>query len=110
MARSRRFQVSRPTKADHRTDRGTLQDLQQIINIGPSIAEDLRRIGIRRPQQLQGADPLMLYERLCRQDGVRHDPCWLDCLLAAVSYMDGGRPQVWWRFTARRKKMLATRE
>ncbi len=56
-------------KADHNCDRRQLTDLQQIINIGPSIAEDLRRIGIQTPQKLIGRDPVVLYRKICK--GIR---------------------------------------
>ena len=51
-------------KANHHTDRQQIRDLQQIINIGPSTAEDLRQIGIRKPQQLIGKNPFGIYEEI----------------------------------------------
>ena len=54
-------------------DRSHVNDLQQIKNVGPSIAADFRRIGIRTPSDLCQADPYELYERLCQVDGQRHD-------------------------------------
>lgn len=88
-------------KASHATD---CQELQQIPNIGPAMAEDLRGLGIARPQQLVGKDALSLYQQLCRQTGQRHDPCVLDTLMAAVDFMNGGPVRTWWSFTAERKK------
>lgn len=78
--------------------------LEQIPNIGPSLADDLRRIGVRSPKDLSGKTGLALYKKLCAHDGVRHDPCVLDTFLAAVDFMSGGRPKPWWSFTAERKK------
>ncbi len=61
--------------------------------MGPSIAADFHRIGIRTPSDLCQADPYELYERLCQVDGQRHDPCVLDVFISAVEYMQG-RPRV----------------
>ena len=78
--------------------------LEQIPNIGPSIAEDLRGIDIRRPADLRGKDGFKLYDKLNRKTGVRHDPCVCDTFLAAVDFMNGGKPKPWWQFTAERKR------
>lgn len=78
--------------------------LEQIPNIGPSLADDLRRINVRAPQDLIGKSGIALYKSLCARDGVRHDPCVLDSFLAAVDFMSGGRAKPWWAFTAERKK------
>jgi hypothetical protein len=83
--------------------------LEQIPNIGPSIASDLRLIGIRRPADLSGQDPYALYDALCRKTGARHDPCVLDTFIAAVCFAEGGPPLPWWHFTAERKQGLVMR-
>lgn len=80
--------------------------LEQIPNIGKSIADDLRGIGIRRPAQLKDKDGLALYHRLNKATGVRHDPCVADTFMAAVDFMNGGKPKPWWKFTSQRKKLL----
>jgi len=85
--------------------RRSVAELTDIPNIGPSIADDLRRIGVRSPADLRGKDPLRLYKRLCAHDGVRHDPCVLDVFMAAVDYMGGAPARPWWKYTARRKKL-----
>ena len=84
-------------------------ELEQIPNIGRAVAEDLRLIGIRRPRELAGRDPFALYEALCRKTGVRHDPCVLDTIIAAVRFADGGPATPWWKFTAERKQALLLR-
>jgi hypothetical protein len=86
------------------------RELEQIPNIGRAVAEDLRLIGIRKPQDLSGRDPFALYDSLCRKTGVRHDPCVLDTFMAAVDFADGGPPTPWWKFTAERKQALLLRE
>ena len=75
--------------------------LEQIPNVGLSIAQDLRNLGISRPEQLKGKDGLKLYFKLNKITGVRHDPC-----LADVDFMNGGKAKPWWTFTAKRKKLL----
>lgn len=80
--------------------------LDQIPNVGKSIANDLVAIGIKRPAQLIGKDPVALYRKLEKVMGERHDPCVCDTLMAAVDFMEGGKSQPWWNFTAKRKKMI----
>ena len=82
-------------------------DLEDIPNIGPSIADDLRGLGVTTPRKLAGRDPRKLYEKLNRDTGIRHDPCVLDCFMAAVDFMETGVTKPWWDFTAQRKRMLA---
>ena len=82
------------------------QKLQDIPNIGPSIADDLRALGIEKPKQLIGKDPYALYQRMNKLTGVRHDPCLCDCFIAAVRFMEGAPPTPWWHYTAERKARL----
>ncbi|HZO35307.1 MAG TPA: helix-hairpin-helix domain-containing protein [Solirubrobacteraceae bacterium] len=77
--------------------------LQSIPNVGPAVANKLRRLDIRTPDDLHGRDPEELFERLCALDGRRHDPCLLDTFVAAVSYADGGPARPWWEFSRERK-------
>lgn len=79
------------------------QRLEQLPNIGPSIAADLRRIGVLSPQALRNADALALYRRLCQVSGKRQDPCVLDTFMAATDFMRGAAPRHWWTYTAQRK-------
>ena len=78
--------------------------LQHIPNIGPAMVQDFTALGITRPAQLNGADPLALYQRLCRITGTRHDPCVLDTLISAVRFMEGEPARPWWHYTAERKE------
>src|SRR3984957_9144548 len=84
--------------------------LEDIPNIGPAVATDLRRLGITSPAELLGRDPYAMYDDLCRIAGQRHDPCLLDTFIAAVRVMEGGPKTPWWKFTAERKRELAARE
>ena len=45
-------------------DAGSAYRLEDIPNIGPSIADDLRALDIFEPAQLVGRDPYALYARL----------------------------------------------
>ncbi|HKX95396.1 MAG TPA: helix-hairpin-helix domain-containing protein [Methylibium sp.] len=79
--------------------------LEQIPNIGPSLAADLRSIGIERPAQLARQDAYQLYRALCERSGQRQDPCVLDTFLAAVDFMRGAAAAPWWHYTAERKRV-----
>lgn len=77
--------------------------LTDLPNVGPSLAGDLRALGIGAPAQLIGQDPAALYDRLCALTGTRQDPCVLDVFLSVVRFMDGEDPKPWWDYTAERK-------
>jgi len=77
--------------------------LEQLPNIGPSLAADLRLIGVHSPDDLRGKDAFVLYRKLCTVTGQRHDPCVLDTFMAATDFMSGARAAPWWHYTARRK-------
>src|ERR1700676_3622725 len=89
--------------------RKQLARLEDIPNIGPSIAADLRQLGITMPSELQGRDPYAMYYDLCRITAQRHDPCLLDTFIAAVRYMEGAPKTPWWKYTAERKRVMAHR-
>jgi hypothetical protein len=89
--------------------RDELAHLEDIPNIGPAIAADLRRLGIAAPSDLPGRDPYAMYDELCRITGQRHDPCLLDTFIAAVRFMEGAPKKPWWKYTAERKRELAAR-
>jgi hypothetical protein len=77
--------------------------LEDIPNIGPSIADDLRALDIYEPAQLLGQDPFELYRRSNTVAGVVQDPCLCDAFIAAVRFMEGGPARPWWYYTAERK-------
>ena len=83
------------------------QKLEDLPNIGKSIAADLRGIGINNPQQLLEHKPLALYWKLSATMGKRHDPCVLYTLMAAQHFMHSGEKVPWWKFTAAGKALLA---
>ena len=80
--------------------------LEQLPNIGPSLAADLRLIGITHPRDLRGKDPFVLYQKLCAATGERQDPCVLDTFMAATDFMQGAAPAPWWSYTAQRKALF----
>ena len=80
--------------------------LEQLPNIGPSLAEDLRSIGITRPADLRGKDAFVLYQKLCAATGQRQDPCVLDTFMAATDFMRGAQAAPWWHYTAQRKALF----
>lgn len=83
--------------------------LEDLPNVGPAIAKDLRRIGVLEPESLVGRDPFAMYDELCRVTGQRHDPCLLDVFISAVRYMEGAPAKPWWKYTAERKREMAAR-
>ncbi|MGB9081486.1 MAG: helix-hairpin-helix domain-containing protein [Desulfuromonadaceae bacterium] len=82
--------------------------LEELPNIGKSIAADLRAIGILLPQQLAGRDPLATYLELGGVMGHRHDPCVLYTLMSVQHFLENGEALPWWTFTGEGKKLLAT--
>jgi hypothetical protein len=88
------------------TAAGEAKRLEDIPNVGKSIANDLRGLGIHEPRQLIGLDPYKLYEDIAFITGVRHDPCLCDVFIAAIKFMEGSGPIPWWHYTAERKKNL----
>src|SRR5262245_45906513 len=89
--------------------RSSFTELEQLPNVGPAVAADLRQLGMGRPQDLHGRDPYALYDELCRLTGQRHDPCLLDTFIAAVRFVGGEPAKPWWAYTAERKRELASR-
>jgi len=80
--------------------------LEQLPNIGPSLAGDLRQIGIEHPDDLRGQDAYVLYRRLCERAGRRQDPCVLDTFMAATDFMAGAPAAPWWHYTPKRKSLF----
>ena len=87
----------------------SMASLEDLPNVGASIAGDLRLIGVKTPADLRGRDPFALYESLNRKTGQRHDPCVIDTFISIVRFADGGPARPWWKFTAERKREMAKR-
>ncbi len=77
--------------------------LESIPGIGPSLAEDLRLIGIDRPSCLKGKDPELLYRKLERVTGTHQDRCVLYTFRCAVYYASekSHDPELlkWWNWS-----------
>ena len=63
---------NRVIKAPKAASAAECQTLEQLPNVGPALAADLRLIGIHEPQQLRGRDAFVLYQQLCAATGQRH--------------------------------------
>ena len=81
----------------------TIRGLAQATHLGPTLAADLRRVGVLHPSELSERDAFALYRALCEVTGKRQDPCVLDTFLAATDFMRGAEPKPWWTYTAQRK-------
>jgi hypothetical protein len=90
--------------------RSQVTKLTDLPNVGPSIAEDLKLLGIHSPSELKGQDPIELYDRLCTITRQRHDPCVADVFISITRFINGKPAKSWWEFTAERKVMMAKRE
>jgi len=81
-------------------------ELQQLPAIGPSMARDLRRLGVRSVKALARRDPERLYARLCAITGERQDACVLYTFRCAVYAARTARPNPkllkWWAWKGRR--------
>lgn len=86
--------------------RETTVKLTDLPNVGKTVAQDLRHIGIKSPEDLVGKDAFVLYHALCESTGTIHDPCMLDVMMSIVDFMNGGEPQVWWAYTDERKRIM----
>ncbi|MFI5236099.1 MAG: helix-hairpin-helix domain-containing protein [Gemmatimonadales bacterium] len=77
--------------------------LQEIPSIGPSLAQDLRALGIRTVAGLKGRDPERLYRRLEQLTGTHQDRCVLYSFRCAVYFASTLRPVPrllkWWNWT-----------
>ena len=77
--------------------------LQAIPGVGPSIALDLRTLGITRVAQLKGRDPERLYARSNALRGVTQDRCLLYVFRCAVYYASTPHPRArllkWWNWS-----------
>ena len=84
------------------------QRLEQLPNVGPAMAGDLRALGILHPQDLAHRDAYALYQALCARSGKRQDPCVLDTFMAVTDFMRGAAPAPWWAYTAQRKQVYGS--
>jgi hypothetical protein len=80
-------------------------ELQTLPAIGPSLAADLRALGVRRVADLRRRDPERLYARLNRLRGQRQDPCVLYSFRCAAYAARTPHPRAhllkWWNWKGR---------
>ena len=81
------------------------QRFEDLPNVGPRVAGDLRLLGLTHSRDLLGRDPLQMYRDLERLTESRQDPCVLDVFISITRFMDGEAPRAWWDYTAERKRM-----
>jgi hypothetical protein len=93
-------------KSPKATSAAECKTLEELPNIGPALAADLRLIGIHEPQDLRGKDAFVLYQKLCAATGQRQDPCVLDTFMAATDFMRGAAAAPWWHYTPQRKALF----
>ncbi len=90
--------------------RESVHKLEDLPNIGKAMADDLRLIGISRPEQLAEREAFEMYKALCEKTGQRQDPCVLDVFMSVVHFMRGGEARPWWEFTPERFRLLSGQE
>jgi hypothetical protein len=82
---------------------GKKDPLQAIPGVGPSIAADLRALGVKDPTGLRGKDPERLYARSNALRGVVQDRCLLYVFRCAVYFASTSRRQPellkWWNWS-----------
>ncbi|MES2439891.1 MAG: helix-hairpin-helix domain-containing protein [Verrucomicrobiota bacterium] len=80
--------------------------LEDLPNVGKSIASDLRSLGIRTAEEFARFTPLEVYDRLNPVMGKRHDPCVLHTFLSVEHFLKSGERVPWWKFTAEGRRLL----
>jgi hypothetical protein len=83
-----------------------LRDFRRIPGIGPSMADDLWRLGYRSVAELDGEQPEAMYQRLCDLSGGHVDRCVLYVFRCAVYFAsnDAHDPELlkWWNWSDQR--------
>lgn len=89
-----------------RAKRSAHDELQTIPAIGPSLARDLRALGVNRIADLKRRSPERMYAELSRLRGERQDPCVLYSFRCAVYFARTPRPAPqllkWWNWKNRK--------
>ena len=75
-------------------------DLRSIPGVGPSLAADLRLLGIDKVADLRGRDPQRLYAELEESVGHHVDRCVLYVFRSSVYFAEQAEPELeltkWW--------------
>lgn len=83
-----------------------VERLEDLPNVGKSIANDLRSLGIHTAEEFVKFSPLEVYDKLTPVMGKRHDPCVLHTFLSVEHFLKSGERVPWWKFTAEGKRIL----
>ena len=86
--------------------RKKIHDFNDIPNVGPATIRYLLILNIKRPFELIGQDPYLMYSDLCKITCKQLDPCLADVFISAVKFMEGAPPKKWWYYTEERKRTL----
>lgn len=85
----------------------TERRFDDLISVGPAMIRDFQMLGIRSVPALARANPLKMYQKLCKLTGRRQDPCVLDTFRAAVAQARDPRLPAekcqWWYWSRVRK-------
>ena len=80
-----------------------LRPLQSLPGVGPSIAQDLWELGVRRPEQLRGRDAEALYEEFCALKKAKVGRCLLYTFRCAIHSVERGKHSQaclqWWNWS-----------
>ena len=80
-------------------------ELMILPGVGPSIAADLRSLGVRSVKDMARRDPERLYVELNRRTGQRQDPCVLYTFRCAAYAARTRKPKPallkWWNWKER---------
>lgn len=83
-----------------------VDELQTIPGVGPSLARDLRDLGVSSVAALRHRNPERLYAALNRLRDARQDPCVLYVFRCAVYFARTSTPQPellkWWNWKDRK--------
>ncbi len=79
-----------------------IEDFQHIPGVGPSLADDLYRLGFRSREDLRDKDPEAIYRSLMALEGCHVDRCVLYVFRCAVNFVtnDEKDPErcKWWNW------------
>ena len=84
--------------------RAKVRQFSDLPNIGPAATKDFEILGFKTPAELEGADPLELYNAPSHITGSYQDPSVLDVFVSVTDFLDGKPPRPWWNFTDQRKQ------
>lgn len=82
-----------------------MKQLSDLKNVGKATLKDLHLLNIHTVEELSHQDPTHLFHELERRTQIRQDPCVWDLLAAIIHEAAGGKSDVWWAWTGKRKAL-----